>query len=110
AGDQACGEIGDGRMLEAEELLQEMVAFFQPKSLLGKRVLITAGPTFEPIDPVRGITNLSSGKMGFAIARAAREAGAQVTLVAGPCPQPTPRHVRRIDVTTALQMADAVLA
>ena len=109
AGDQACGEIGDGRMLEAEELLQEMVAFFQPKSLLGKRVLITAGPTFEPIDPVRGITNLSSGKMGFAIARAAHEAGAQVTLVAGPVHLPTPRGVQRIDVRTAQQMHDAVL-
>jgi phosphopantothenoylcysteine decarboxylase/phosphopantothenate--cysteine ligase len=109
AGDQACGEIGDGRMLEAEELLAEMVAFFQPKALLGKRVLITAGPTFEPIDPVRGITNLSSGKMGFAIARAAQEAGAQVTLVAGPVHLPTPRGVQRIDVRTAQQMHDAVL-
>jgi phosphopantothenoylcysteine decarboxylase/phosphopantothenate--cysteine ligase len=108
-GDQACGEIGDGRMLEAEELLAEMVAFFQPKALLGKRVLITAGPTFEPIDPVRGITNLSSGKMGFAIARAAQEAGAQVTLVAGPVHLPTPRGVQRIDVRTAQQMHDAVL-
>jgi phosphopantothenoylcysteine decarboxylase / phosphopantothenate---cysteine ligase len=86
-----------------------MVAFFQPKSLLGKRVLITAGPTFEPIDPVRGITNLSSGKMGFAIARAACEAGAQVTLVAGPVHLPTPRGVQRIDVRTAQQMHDAVL-
>jgi phosphopantothenoylcysteine decarboxylase/phosphopantothenate--cysteine ligase len=109
AGDQACGEIGDGRMLEPEELLEDIVAFFQPRSLLGKRVLITAGPTFEPIDPVRGITNLSSGKMGFAIARAAREAGAEVTLVAGPVHLPTPRGVRRIDVTTAQQMHDAVL-
>jgi len=72
-------------------------------------VLITAGPTFEPIDPVRGITNLSSGKMGFAIARAAREAGAQVTLVAGPVHLPTPRGVRRVDVRTALEMHDAVL-
>jgi phosphopantothenoylcysteine decarboxylase/phosphopantothenate--cysteine ligase len=109
AGDQACGEIGDGRMLEPEELLADMVAFFQPKSLLGKRVLITAGPTFEPIDPVRGITNLSSGKMGFAIARAAQEAGAQVSLVAGPVHLPTPRGVQRIDVRTAQQMFDAVL-
>src|SRR5256885_5845457 len=109
AGDQACGEIGAGRMLEAEELLQEMVAFFQPKSLLGKRVLIPAGPTFEPIDPVRGITNLSSGKMGFAIARAAQEAGARVTLVAGPVHLPTPRGVQRIDVRTAQEMHDAVL-
>ena len=84
SGDQACGEIGDGRMLEPAELLDEMVAFFQPKLLAGRRVLVTAGPTFEPIDPVRGLTNLSSGKMGFAVARAAAEAGADVTLVAGP--------------------------
>jgi phosphopantothenoylcysteine decarboxylase/phosphopantothenate--cysteine ligase len=109
AGDQACGETGDGRMLEPEELLAELVAFFQPKALLGKRMLITAGPTFEPIDPVRGITNLSSGKMGFAIARAAHEAGASVTLVAGPVHLPTPRGVQRIDVRTAQQMYDAVL-
>jgi phosphopantothenoylcysteine decarboxylase/phosphopantothenate--cysteine ligase len=109
-GDQACGEIGDGRMLEPAELLADLVAFFQPKRLAGKRVLITAGPTFEPIDPVRGITNLSSGKMGFAIARAAAEAGAAVTLVAGPVHQPTPRGVTRLDVGTAQQMFDAVLA
>jgi len=109
AGDQACGEVGDGRMLEPEALLEEIVAFFQPRALLGQRVLITAGPTFEPIDPVRGITNLSSGKMGFAIARAAHEAGAAVTLVAGPVHLPTPRGVRRIDVRTAQQMYDAVL-
>ncbi len=108
-GDQACGETGDGRMLEPEELLDELIAFFQPKALLGKRVLITAGPTFEAIDPVRGITNLSSGKMGFAIARAAAEAGAEVTLVAGPVHLPTPRHVTRIDVRSAQQMHDAVL-
>jgi phosphopantothenoylcysteine decarboxylase/phosphopantothenate--cysteine ligase len=109
AGDQACGEIGDGRMLEAQELCEALVAHFQPKVLAGRRVLITAGPTFEPIDPVRGITNLSSGKMGFAIARAAAEAGAQVTLVAGPVHQPTPAGVTRIDVQTARQMHDAVL-
>jgi phosphopantothenoylcysteine decarboxylase/phosphopantothenate--cysteine ligase len=109
-GDQACGEIGDGRMLEATELLAELIAFFQPKSMLGKRVLITAGPTFEPIDPVRGITNRSSGKMGFAIARAAAEAGAAVTLVAGPVHEQTPRGVQRIDVGTAQQMFDVVLA
>ena len=107
-GDQACGEIGDGRMLEPSELLAELVAFFQPKVLRGKRVLITAGPTFEPIDPVRGITNHSSGKMGFALARAAAEAGASVTLVAGPVHLPTPRNVRRVDVMTALQMFDVV--
>jgi phosphopantothenoylcysteine decarboxylase / phosphopantothenate---cysteine ligase len=109
AGDQACGEIGDGRMLEAAELRDELIALFQPKLLAGKRVLVTAGPTYEAIDPVRGITNLSSGKMGFAIARAAQEAGAQVTLVAGPVHLPTPRHVARIDVKSAQQMHDAVL-
>ncbi len=109
SGDQACGEVGDGRMLEPEELLEEVVAFFQPKALLGQRVLITAGPTFEPIDPVRGLTNLSSGKMGFAVARAAAEAGASVTLVAGVVHLPTPRGVRRIDVRTAQQMFDAVM-
>jgi phosphopantothenoylcysteine decarboxylase/phosphopantothenate--cysteine ligase len=108
AGDQACGEIGDGRMLEPEDIVQELVAFFQPKPLAGRRVLITAGPTFEAIDPVRGITNRSSGKMGFAIARAAREAGAEVTLVAGPVSLPTPRGVRRVDVQSAQQMHDAV--
>ncbi len=103
-GDQACGEFGDGRMLEASELLEELIAFLAPKPLLGQRVLLTAGPTFEAIDPVRGITNLSSGKMGFAIARAAREAGAEVTLVAGPVHLPTPRGVRRIDVASARDM------
>jgi len=108
-GDQACGETGDGRMLEAAEIRDELIAFFQPKRLAGKKLLITAGPTFEPIDPVRGLTNLSSGKMGFALARAAAEAGAEVTLVAGPVHLPTPRGVRRIDVQTAQQMFDAVL-
>jgi phosphopantothenoylcysteine decarboxylase/phosphopantothenate--cysteine ligase len=109
SGDQACGEVGDGRMLEAAELLDDLIAHFQPKVLQGQRLLITAGPTFEPIDPVRGITNHSSGKMGFAIARAAAEAGAQVTLVAGPVHLPTPRGVQRINVMTAQQMYDAVL-
>lgn len=108
-GDQACGEVGDGRMLEPQELLDALIAFFQPKVLAGRRLLITAGPTFEPIDPVRGITNHSSGKMGFAIARAAAEAGAHVTLVAGPVHLPTPPGVSRIDVMTAQQMFDAVL-
>jgi len=103
-GDQACGETGDGRMLEAAEILEELEAFFTPQLLTGQHVLITAGPTFEAIDPVRGITNLSSGKMGFAIARAARAAGAQVTLVAGPVHLPTPRGVRRIDVRSAQNM------
>ncbi len=109
AGDQACGETGDGRMLEPAELVEELIAFFQPKALAGKRVLITAGPTFEPFDPVRGLTNLSSGKMGFAIARAARDAGAAVTLVAGAVHLSAPRGVMRIDVQTAQQMHDAVL-
>ena len=109
AGDQACGETGDGRMLEATELLEGLTAFFQPKLLAGRAVLITAGPTFEAIDPVRGISNRSSGKMGFAIARAAAEAGASVTLVAGPVHLPTPRGVMRIDVQSAQQMLDAVL-
>jgi phosphopantothenoylcysteine decarboxylase / phosphopantothenate---cysteine ligase len=109
AGDQACGEIGDGRMLEPQELRDELIACLQPKRLAGKRVLVTAGPTYEAIDPVRGITNLSSGKMGFAIARAAQEAGAEVTLVAGPVHLDTPRHVRRIDVQSAQQMHEAVL-
>ena len=84
SGDQACGETGMGRMLEPEQLLTEIIASFQSKSLTGKHILITAGPTFEPIDPVRGITNLSSGKMGYAIAQAAWEAGAKVTLISGP--------------------------
>jgi phosphopantothenoylcysteine decarboxylase/phosphopantothenate--cysteine ligase len=104
AGDQACGEVGDGRMLEPEELLYDLVRFFAPKVLTGQQVLISAGPTYEAIDPVRGITNLSSGKMGFAIARAAHEAGAQVTLVAGPVGLPTPRGVSRINVKSALDM------
>ena len=103
-GDQACGESGDGRMLEPDELLYELIRFFTPKLLAGQHVLVSAGPTFEPIDPVRGITNLSSGKMGFAIARAAHEAGANVTLVAGPVSLPTPRGVGRINVKTALNM------
>ena len=109
-GDQACGETGDGRMLEPQELLQDVIAFFQPKALLGQHVLVTAGPTFEAIDPVRGITNLSSGKMGFAIARAAKEAGAQVTLVAGPVSLPTPRGVNRINVVSARDMMNACVA
>ena len=110
SGDQACGETGDGRMLEPGELLDAVVAFFQAKVLSGKRVLVTAGPTFEPIDPVRGLTNRSSGKMGFAVARAAADAGADVTLIAGPVSLATPRGVRRLDVTTAAEMHAAVLA
>ncbi len=107
SGEQACGETGDGRMLEAQELIQDVVAFFQPKVLSSQHVLITAGPTYEAIDPVRGITNLSSGKMGFAIARAAQEAGAEVTLVAGPVALSTPRGVRRVDVKSASNMLAA---
>jgi phosphopantothenoylcysteine decarboxylase/phosphopantothenate--cysteine ligase len=107
-GDQACGETGDGRMLEADEIVDALVAFWTPKVLSGQHVLITAGPTYEAIDPVRGITNLSSGKMGFAIARAAQHAGAQVTLVAGPVSLPTPSGVTRINVQSALQMHQSV--
>ena len=109
-GDQACGETGDGRMLEAAEILEDVQAFFAPKLLTGKAVLVTAGPTYEAIDPVRGITNLSSGKMGFAIARAARQAGAEVTVIAGPVSLATPRGVRRIDVRSAQDMFNAVQA
>ena len=109
-GDQACGETGDGRMLEPEEIVQDLIAAFQPKLLAGRKVLVTAGPTYEAIDPVRGITNLSSGKMGFAIARAAREAGAEVTVIAGPVHLPTPRGVTRLDVRSAQDMHGAVLS
>ena len=109
-GEQACGETGDGRMLEADGILADLIAFFTPKVLAGQHVLVTAGPTYEAIDPVRGITNLSSGKMGFAIARAAREAGADVTLVAGPVSLPTPRAVGRVNVKSARDMLTAVQA
>jgi len=108
AGDQACGEVGMGRMLEPAQLLSAIENFFQPKLLAGKRVLVTAGPTEEPIDPVRVLTNTSSGKMGYAVARAAREAGAEVTLVSGPVALATPAGVTRIDVRTAEEMFDAV--
>ncbi|HET7835511.1 MAG TPA: bifunctional phosphopantothenoylcysteine decarboxylase/phosphopantothenate--cysteine ligase CoaBC [Variovorax sp.] len=106
---QACGETGDGRMLEAQQLLEEVISQFQPKVLAGQQVVVTAGPTFEALDPIRGITNHSSGKMGFAIARAAHDAGADVTLVAGPVHLPTPRGVRRVDVQSARDMLDATL-
>lgn len=109
SGEQACGEVGEGRMLEAEALCQALIAFFQPKLLAGKRVVLTAGPTQEPLDPVRVLTNLSSGKMGFALARACAEAGASVTLVSGPVCLPTPAGVTRIDVVSALEMRDAVI-
>jgi len=109
-GEQACGETGDGRMLEPEELLQALAGVLTPKTLQGQHVLVTAGPTFEPLDPVRGLTNRSSGKMGFAIAQAAQLAGAQVTLVAGPVHVPTPLGVQRINVETAQEMMAAVQA
>lgn len=108
-GAQACGEEGLGRMLEAAEIFEDIVAALQPKLLSGRRVLLTAGPTFEPLDPVRGLTNSSSGRMGFALARAFRDAGAAVTLVAGPTELPTPRGVARIDAVSAIDMRAAVL-
>jgi phosphopantothenoylcysteine decarboxylase/phosphopantothenate--cysteine ligase len=113
SGFQACGEVGFGRMLEPAEITEQLIAFFQKKPLLGKRVLITAGPTFEAIDPVRGITNRSSGKMGFAIARAALEAGAEVHLVAGPCDLGTPLEatgkITRTNVVSAKEMHAATM-
>ncbi|MDR0735367.1 MAG: bifunctional phosphopantothenoylcysteine decarboxylase/phosphopantothenate--cysteine ligase CoaBC [Zoogloeaceae bacterium] len=109
AGTQACGEEGEGRMLEPETLLEVLCAFFTPKSLAGKKVLLTAGPTFEAIDPVRGLTNLSSGCMGYAVARAAARAGAEVTLVSGPVARDAPMNVLRIPVQSALEMRAAVL-
>ena len=109
-GDQACGEVGSGRLLEPLEIVEDVVAALQFKCLQRRRVLVTAGPTFEPIDPVRGITNRSSGKMGYAIARAAREAGAEETLVSGPTGLPAPRGVRRLDVVTAREMHEAVMS
>lgn len=108
AGDQACGEIGMGRMEEPETLLENLIAYFVPKTLAGRRVVLTAGPTFEAIDPVRGITNSSSGKMGYALARACAQAGAEVVLVSGPVALPAPVGVRRIDVRSALEMRAAV--
>ena len=110
SGEQACGEVGEGRMLEPESILLEIEALFQPKLLAGRRVLITAGPTFEPWDAVRGLTNRSSGKMGWALARAAWEQGAEVTLVAGPTALAIPYGVRTIQVETAREMRDAVQA
>jgi phosphopantothenoylcysteine decarboxylase/phosphopantothenate--cysteine ligase len=113
SGFQACGEVGYGRMLEPAEITEQLIAFFQKKILLGKKVLITAGPTFEAIDPVRGITNRSSGKMGFAIARAAVEAGAEVHLIAGPCDLDTPLaatgKITRSNVVSAKEMHAATM-
>ncbi|MBY6199035.1 bifunctional phosphopantothenoylcysteine decarboxylase/phosphopantothenate--cysteine ligase CoaBC [Vibrio hangzhouensis] len=109
AGEQACGDIGPGRMLEPMQLVEKCEAFFAPKPLIGKSVVITAGPTREAIDPVRYISNHSSGKMGFALASAARQLGADVTLIAGPVSLATPQGVKRIDVISAQQMYDAAL-
>jgi phosphopantothenoylcysteine decarboxylase / phosphopantothenate---cysteine ligase len=113
SGFQACGEVGMGRMLEPTEITEQVISFFQKKVLAGKKVLITAGPTFEAIDPIRGITNHSSGKMGFAVARAALEAGAEVDLIAGPCNLETPLaatgKIRRINITSAQEMYAAAL-
>jgi phosphopantothenoylcysteine decarboxylase / phosphopantothenate---cysteine ligase len=107
-GDQACGETGMGRMQEPAQILKEIEVLFGPKRLQGKRVLVTAGPTEEPVDPVRVLTNSSSGKMGYAVARAASEAGAEVTLVSGPVSLATPAGVSRVDVRTAQEMFEAV--
>jgi phosphopantothenoylcysteine decarboxylase/phosphopantothenate--cysteine ligase len=107
-GEQACGETGAGRMQEPDEIFAAVAAWAQPKLLAGRRVLLTAGPTFEAIDPVRGITNTSSGKMGYALAQAAAAAGADVMLVSGPTSLATPPGVRRIDVTSAAEMFAAV--
>jgi phosphopantothenoylcysteine decarboxylase / phosphopantothenate---cysteine ligase len=109
SGDQACGEVGAGRMWEADQIAQ---AVLQPRhgEWTGRRVLITAGPTFEDLDPVRYLGNRSSGRMGFAIAAAARAQGAEVTLVSGPVHLPTPPGVRRVDVRSAEQMRTAVFA
>ncbi|WP_158116980.1 bifunctional phosphopantothenoylcysteine decarboxylase/phosphopantothenate--cysteine ligase CoaBC [Vibrio cincinnatiensis] len=109
AGEQACGDIGPGRMLEPMDLVSRCEAFFAPKPLAGKRVLLTAGPTREPLDPVRYITNHSSGKMGYAIAEAAADLGAEVTLISGPVSLSTPRQVSRIDVERALEMHQHVM-
>jgi phosphopantothenoylcysteine decarboxylase/phosphopantothenate--cysteine ligase len=110
SGEQACGEEGFGRMLEVETLLEALEASRQPKLLAGKTLLITAGPTFEAIDAVRGITNLSSGKMGYAIARAALEMGAEVTLISGPSAESPPRNATVVKVTSTQQMLTAVMA
>jgi phosphopantothenoylcysteine decarboxylase/phosphopantothenate--cysteine ligase len=109
SGDQACGEIGLGRMLEAEDLLAGINAFFTPKLLAGKRILITAGATLEMIDPVRAITNLSSGKMGYALAQAAADMGAEVTLVSGATALIAPKSVNNISATSAEDMYQAVM-
>ena len=108
SGDQACGEIGMGRMLEAPEIAEALSSFLAPKALAGVRMLVTAGPTFEAVDAVRGLTNKSSGKMGYAVARAAVDAGAQVTLISGPTSLAAPARVDRVDVVSAEEMLSAV--
>jgi phosphopantothenoylcysteine decarboxylase/phosphopantothenate--cysteine ligase len=110
AGDQACGEVGMGRMLEPDELLQAVLSFFSPKRLAGRKVIVTAGPTFEAIDTVRGITNMSSGRMGYAVAEAAAAMGADVTLVSGPTALAPPAQAHFVYVTTAAEMMNAVKA
>lgn len=110
AGEQACGEVGLGRMLEPEDLCEAVIGFFQPRLLAGRRVVMTAGPTFEAIDPVRGITNSSSGKMAYGLARACAQAGAEVVLVSGPVALPVPAGARRVSVRSALEMREAVFA
>jgi phosphopantothenoylcysteine decarboxylase/phosphopantothenate--cysteine ligase len=110
SGEQACGEVGEGRMIEPEHIALELDALFQPKQLAGRQVIITAGPTFEPWDAVRGLTNRSSGKMGWALARAAWEQGAEVTLVAGPTALSAPYGVRLLTVETAMQMREVVMS
>jgi phosphopantothenoylcysteine decarboxylase/phosphopantothenate--cysteine ligase len=110
SGDQACGEVGMGRMLEPDEILQSILAFFAPKRLAGRKVVVTAGPTFEAIDTVRGITNLSSGKMGYAVAEAAASMGADVTLISGPTALAPPTSAHFVYVTTAAEMMNAVKA
>jgi phosphopantothenoylcysteine decarboxylase/phosphopantothenate--cysteine ligase len=110
SGEQACGETGDGRMLEPNEILQDVVTLLSPKDLLAKRLLITAGPTFEALDPVRGLTHRSSGKMGYALAQSAHQRGAQVVLVSGPTHLLAPRGVNTIQVESAQQMHHAVMS
>jgi len=110
SGEQACGEVGEGRMLEPAEIVWRVESHLLPKPLAGRRVLITSGPTLEPIDPVRALVNRSSGRMGHAIAAAARDAGATVTLVSGPVAVPAPGDVQTIRVETAAEMLDAVEA
>jgi len=109
SGEQACGEVGLGRMLEPEVLVEHLAGFFAPKLLAGRRVVLTAGPTFEAIDPVRGVTNSSSGKMGYALARACAEAGAAVDLISGPVALATPLGVTRTSVQSAAEMREKVL-